>query len=327
MSTPASPRPYPDVLYYQRQHRPPRQKRPHGRWIWAVSGMIVICLMIAWVGTMLGRPNVIRALPEGVETHTVDIRVPLTHLNVDSYGGDITVAGGGRGTRVTEQVFYDPQAGPAPAVVNSVSGGQLALTVPACQTENCVARFTVTVPSAASVTAVTDGGNLTVSDVAGAVLDSDGGRVSATSVGGPLTVTSEGGDQSLAGISGSLTDESGGGRVVAAGITGSSATIITDGGPLVARRLSVRTAVMNSGGSDARVEFATAPATADIATDGGRASVLIPGGPYAVTADSGGANEVVKIPTSASARATLTVTTGGGPLVIEPASDGGQPPQ
>jgi hypothetical protein len=56
----------------------------------------------------------------------------------------------------------------------------------------------------------------------------------------------------------------------------------------------------------------------DIATDGGDATVLIPGGPYALTADSGGASQVVGIPTSPAATSTLTVTTGGSHLEIEP---------
>jgi hypothetical protein len=259
----------------------------------------------------------------GLKTRTFAVSVLLTHLSVRSYGGDVRVIGGGSRTQVTERVYYDPQFGPAPTLVNSVSDGQLSLTVPFCATQDCLAVFTVTVPSAATVTAVTDGGNVTVSGVAGAALDSEGGTVSATSVSGPLTVASQGGGQDLRDIAGSLQDDSGGGSVVATGVTGSSAVIVTDGGPLSAQRLSVRTAILSSGGGNVRAEFATAPASVDIPTNGGSAIVLIPGGPYALTADSVGAPEAVGIPTSPAAKSTLTVTTAGGALVIEP--PGGDP--
>jgi hypothetical protein len=82
----------------------------------------------------------------------------------------------------------------------------------------------------------------------------------------------------------------------------------------------VQSAILSSGGDDARIGFSTAPASADITTDGGNATVLVPGGPYALTADSGGGTEGVAIPTSPTAKSTLTVITGGGTLFIVPAS-------
>jgi hypothetical protein len=300
----------------------PRHKKPRGRWIWAVSGVIVTGAMIAPVSARLAAARDLHPLPMDVTTRTLAISKPFTHLSVQSYGGNVRVVGGGRGTRVTEQVEYDPQQGPAPAVTDSVSDGQLTLAVPSCATQGCMAWFTVTVPSTVSVTAVTEGGNVVVSGIAGANLDSGGGTVTATSVSGPLTVASEGGNQGLLGIHGPLEDESGGGTVVARGITGSSAVIITEGGELRAQGLSVQSAILSSGGNDARIWFATAPASADITTDGGSAIVLVPGGPYAVTADSGGGTEGVTIPTSPTAKSTLTVITGGNALFIVPPSGG-----
>jgi hypothetical protein len=318
MSTPASPRLSFDVQYHQYRHGPKPPKRPRGRWIWAISGLVVIALMFASISEALSQPDAVHALPSGVKTRTIALNQSITQLSVQSYGGNVQVIGGGRRTWVTEQVSYDPQVESAPAVVNSVSDGRLTLAVPACATQGCMDQFTVTVPSTASVTIVTDGGDVSVSGVAGATLDSGGGRVRAASISGPLTVASEGGAQELLGIAGSLQDESGGGEVHAVGVTGSSAVIVTDGGQLVAERLSVRAAILSSGGDNARVEFATPPASVDIATDGGDATVLIPGGPYALTADSDGASQAVEIPTSAAATSTLTVTTGGNALLIEP---------
>jgi len=56
-----------------------------------------------------------------------------------------------------------------------------------------------------------------------------------------------------------------------------------------------------------------------LSTDGGTAVLAVPGGPYAVTADSGGGPESLEIATDPAARPALTVSTGGGPLRIEPA--------
>jgi hypothetical protein len=322
MSVTSSSRPSFDVQYHEHQHGPKNPRRPRGRWIWTISGLVVIGAMTAFVGLLSGRPNAIRALPMGVRTRTLTLSQLVTRLSLRSYGGDVRVIGGGSGTHVTEQVYYDPQQGPVPMVAATGSDGQLSLAAPACQERNCLATFTVTVPSTASVTAVTDGGNVVVSHIAAATLDSGGGAVSATAVSGPLTISSEGGNQDLSDINGPVNDLSGGGAVVAAGVTGSSAVIVTEGGQLSVQRLSVQSATISSGGGGARVEFATAPTNVDIASEGGIATVLVPGGPYALTADSGGSPRVVGIPTSPAATSILTVTTGGNALVIQPSSSG-----
>ena len=44
----------------------------------------------------------------------------------------------------------------------------------------------------------------------------------------------------------------------------------------------------------------------------------VPGGPYAVTADSQGGSQTVDIPTAPAAHRSLTVSTEGGPLEIVP---------
>ena len=51
-------------------------------------------------------------------------------------------------------------------------------------------------------------------------------------------------------------------------------------------------------------------------TDGGPAMLTVPGGPYAVTAESDGGPQVVGLATDASARRSITVTSGGGSLQI-----------
>jgi hypothetical protein len=65
-----------------------------------------------------------------------------------------------------------------------------------------------------------------------------------------------------------------------------------------------------------------------VGTEGGPAIVRVPGGPYALTADSDGGPEIIQIATDPAARRSLRITSGGGPLQVEPAAGPGgiQPP-
>jgi hypothetical protein len=254
---------------------------------------------------------------------SITITTPVTSVDVQSYGADIHVIGGGTSrVQVTETIFYAPTQGPVPKVTDAVSGGRLTLAAPACTEQDCSVGFTLRVPATVSVTAVASGGNITVSGVAGANLSSGGGNVTATSVSEALTVASEGGDLHLAGIDGPLAAQSGGGNMDLEGLTAAAATITTDGGDLTAMGMAVPSATLSSGGGNVRVGFATSPDSVIVTTDGGDATVLVPGGPYALTADSGGGPEVIGIATDPAARVTLNVNSNGGSLVIEPGTGG-----
>ena len=65
------------------------------------------------------------------------------------------------------------------------------------------------------------------------------------------------------------------------------------------------------------VAFATAPEKVSVITDGGPATVAVPGGPYKLTADSGGGPQSVGIATDPAAQPSIMVYSGGGPLRIE----------
>jgi hypothetical protein len=250
--------------------------------------------------------------------HVITITKPVTSIDVQSYGSDIRVIGGGTSrVQVAETVSYDT-GGPEPTVTDEVSGGRLTLAAPDCAEQDCSVGFTLRVPATVSVTAVASGGNIVVSGVTGASLDSGGGNVTASSVSGTLTVTSEGGNQYLAGIDGTLAAESGGGDLVVQGLTAPAATITTDGGNLTATGMTVPSATLSSGGGNAQAGFAAPPSSLIVTTDGGNAALVVPGGPYALTADSSGGPEVVGIAISPAARATLNVNSGGGSLVIQP---------
>ena len=82
--------------------------------------------------------------------------------------------------QVTETISYDQGTDSPPVVTQSVSGGRLSLSDPACTHSDCNVDFDVTVPADVTVTASTGGGQVTVSGTAGANLASSGGPVRAT---------------------------------------------------------------------------------------------------------------------------------------------------
>ena len=126
----------------------------------------------------------------------------------------------------------------------------------------------------------------------------------ATLIGGPLTVSTGGGPLVLRGLSGPLRAE-------------------TDGGPLIAQDLASATATITTGGGHAMVTFAAAPEKVSVSTDGGPAILAVPGGPYnadrrqrrrpGVGADR---HRPDRLP-------SITVTSGGGPLLVEPSRGAG----
>jgi hypothetical protein len=191
--------------------------------------------------------------------------------------------------------------GGAPTVAQSMSGGHLSVGDPACANSDCSVSFAMTVPSDVTATVTTDGGPVSVSGIAGANLESGGGPVRATAIGGPLTVITDGGSLQLAGLAGPLSADTGGGPLTAQGITSATATVTTDGG-------------------NARLAFAAAPDTVTVSTDGGDVQLAVPGGPYALIADSDeGPQPSVGIATDAQAHRSITVSSGGGALLITPA--------
>ena len=302
-----------------------------GRWIWVLSGLITTAALVVSVTALItsaGRPD--NAQPQSIATRTVTVPQPVTSLTVQSYGAPVEVtAGPVRQVRITETMTYDSQDGPVsvqaqpvsaqkgpvsvpqqpgapvsglPAVVQWVYGGRLTLADPACETSDCSVSFAVTVPPDVTATVATEGGPVTVAGIAGANLDSGGGPVDAVKISGALTVITGGGPLVLDGLAGPLRADTG-------------------GGPLSARDVAAATATVTTGGGDASVIFSAAPDTVTVSTDGGQARLVVPGGPYALnaTSDQGGPQSV-GIATDPAARRSITVISGGGPLVIEPAA-------
>ncbi len=297
-----------------------------GRWIWGLSGLITTAVLIvsgALLITSAGQAD--SAQPQSTGTRTVTVPQPVTSLTVQTYDGapvEVT-AGPVRHIRITEIFTYDSQAGPQsavpasaspggaqpasdgslsgpPAVEQSVSGGRLSLADPVCETSDCSVSFALTVPSDVTATVTTEGGPVSVSGIAGANLDSGGGPVSATEISGPLTVSTGGGPLTLAALAGPLSADTGGGPLSARGVTAAAATVIT-------------------GGGDLWMTFSAAPHTVLVSTDGGAATLKVPGGPYALNADiDGGGPESVGIATNPASHSSISVSTGGGSLWVGP---------
>jgi hypothetical protein len=238
-------------------------------------------------------------------TRTETVPQPVTSLVVQSNGGQVQVTSA-RVDRVhvTETISYNQGTDSPPVVTQSVSGGRLSLSDPACTHADCNVDFDVTVPADVTVTASTGGGQVVVSGTAGANLASSGGPVQATLIRGPLTVNTGGGPLAVRGVSGPLRAE-------------------TDGGTLIAQDIAAATATITTGGGPAMVTFATAPVKVLVSTDGGPATLAVPGGPYNLTANSEGGPQSVRIATDPAALPSITITSGGGSLLVKPSGGAG----
>lgn len=66
-----------------------------------------------------------------------------------------------------------------------------------------------------------------------------------------------------------------------------------------------------------------APVVAQSVSGGRPATVIVPGGPYNLTANSGGGSQSVRIATDPTALPSITITSGGGSLQVEPPGGAG----
>jgi len=277
-----------------------------GRWAWVLVGLATAAAL-AVTGTRLIVSAGVRQAPARtftrhpprqmvarILTRTVTVRQPVSSLNVQAYApGLIEVKTAPVAhVQITETIIWS--ASP-PAVVQSVSGGRLSLADPACANDSCSVSFVVKVPPGVTVTAA--GGPLFISGTSGADLDSDGAPVSVTDIRGPLNVSTHGGPLQINGLTGPLLANTGGGQVVASHVTAASAVVTTSHGPV-------------------QLAFSAAPTSVTVSTSGGLAELSVPGGPYALTTNSDGAAQTIGIATSSAAHRSITITTGGGPLII-----------
>lgn len=281
-----------------------------GGWLWAVSGVVTAAAIgvpaIVAIGKA-GTPseNVSYAFPRSTITRTFTVPQRVDAVTLASYGGPVRItAGAVSRVQVTEAIAYDKAAGGPPAVIRSVSGGRLTLGDPACGQGDCAVAFTLTVPPRTTSYVSSAGGQVSVSGTAGrTTIDSGSGVVNAVQLSGPLTVSTSGGALLIDGLAGDLSADSGSGFVDAQGLTSAKVTVSTGGGPAV-------------------LGFGAPPRSVAARSDSGSIRIGVPGGPYALAADSGGGLESVEVPTDPRAGRSLTVNTGGGTLLIDPSVPG-----
>jgi hypothetical protein len=278
-----------------------------GRWVWGLSGLVTAAALAVPGARLIASPGTdgdnVYAHPQHAVTRTETVPQPVTSLVVQSYGGQVQVTSGQvNRVHVTETIGYDQ--GTNPVVTQSVSGGRLSLSDPACSNSGCTVDFDVTVPADVTVTVSTGGGQVAVSGTAGANLTSGGGPVRATLIRGPLTVDTGGGSLLVRGLSGPLRAE-------------------TEGGTLLAQDIASATATITTGGGSAMVSFATVAENVSVRTEGGPVVLAVPGGPYRLNADSEGGPQSVGIATDPTALPSITVNSGGGSLRVEPPGGAG----
>jgi len=276
-----------------------------GRWAWGLCGLATAAAL-AVPGTRLivsagihppagtrSQRQVPRQAMARIQTRVVTVTQPVTSLNVRGYAAPVQVMTAPvTHVQVTESIAY---FGSPPAVVQSVSRGRLSLADPACANDSCSVSFSVKVPPGVTVTAA--GGPLFISGTSGANLDSAGAPVIATNIHGPLIASTHGGPLQVNGLTGPLRADTGGGQVIAT-------------------RVSAATAAVTAGSGPVQISFSAAPESVTVSTRGALAELSVPGGPYALTTNSDGAPQTLAIATSSTAHRTITVTTGGGRLLI-----------
>jgi len=310
----------------------------HGRWIWGLSGLATAAVLAVPGARLLTHPGADgqHMTPTNTATRTVSLVQPITSLDVQSQDGSVRVqAGTGRGVQIIELISYDKSVSPQPRVEDSVSGGRLTLADPVCSASDCAVSFVVTVPATVPVTVSSNGAPVAISGVAGANVESGGAPVNLARLTGLLTVDTDGGSLDLNGLTGPLHADTGGGPMTATGING-PATISTEGGslavtgltgplqadsaggPVVLRNLGSQTAGISTGGGSGQVTFAAAPELVTLSTDGGPATLDVPSGSYALNTDSDGGPQSVRVSADPSASRSLTVTSGGGALELDP---------
>jgi hypothetical protein len=307
---------------------PDRPQAARGRWIWRLSGAATVAVLaVAGTAALVNAGNAGGGPMVQVLSATKTVTVPgtVTSLTVGSYGGSVRVVRGpvSQVTVVEAMAFVD-QSG-APAVTTKVSHGELTLAAPSCASGGCTVGFTVTVPTAVTVSAASEGGDISVAGAAGAELDSGGGTVSASDIRGALIATSDGGNIT-ASDTGSANLDSGGGTITGRGIRGSFTATSDDGDITV---IGAAGATLDSGGGFVTARQIGGPLTAT--TDDGALALTglsgsltadTAGGPLTATGVAAPTSRVTSTSGSVSIRFTsapqaVQVSTGGGSADLE----------
>ena len=264
-----------------------------GRGVALVLGVPVVLAIIAF--TAFGYVGDI-----GHASYPVSFTVPAapgTGLTLNLNGGNATVRSDAAAVpgqaRVTGTVDYSLGR---PTLRHHA--GDVSLACPRIDLGNCDLNATVDLPAADTPLHVSSGG----------------GQVSATGLDGTNSLATDGGNLTLTAVAGILTVDSGGGEVTADHL-GGTPSFTTDGGNLSATGVHSDHVTVSSGGGEVSLSFTRSPRVVEVTSDGGNVNITVPpGGHYIVTTNPGGGN-VTAFPSSSGPN-VITVNSGGGEINI-----------
>lgn len=240
----------------------------------------------------------------GTGHYPLKYTIPISdgRLTMNAGGGDLALQGtSGSGaahlTGTVDYTFVRPQ------VSLTHPGGQGTVFSFRCRISigNCALNSTAAIPAATAATISTDGGNLSASDLTGAVsLSSDGGNLAATDLAGNASL------------------QTGGGDLTAVQLTG-DAHLGTNGGNITATSIDSPRVTADSGGGDVEIVFTRIPQYVQVAADGGNVTIVVPDVPggYDVTTSTDGGNLNESVPVDTSSPRKITASSGGGDITIE----------
>lgn len=274
-----------------------RSVNGYGRWFWGLSGLATAAaLALPGVKFFVHAGQGFGPGPFDTVNRTMIVSENVTSVNLDTQSASLRIVTQAvPKVRVTEQITYVGKRSQAHVVPPVVSHGQLTFPDSGC----CVAGYTLVVPPKMTVSATTEGGQVSISGTAATMVDSGGGPVMVSQIHGPLNIHAEGGNVTINGLAGSFRVDTGGGSLFATNIRATYLFAYSEGG-------------------NASIWLSTAPETVVADTGGGNAMLSVPDGPYALTADAAGGPESLQVNTSQSAARTITVNTEGGSLSIMP---------
>ncbi|MCX5375899.1 DUF4097 family beta strand repeat-containing protein [Streptomyces sp. NBC_00091] len=219
-----------------------------------------------------------------LKTSTADATVAEAVTAVELTGvrrGSVEVtAGAGPGVTVHRVAHYRGDTAPTPG--QRVSGGVLSFSDGCRSGEACWIDYRLEVPASAKVRVAGSSGDITVTGVAAAELDSSSGDVRAERIAGPLKVR-------------------------------------TSSGEIRATALAGPEADLASSSGDTTAEFAKAPDSLSATTGSGNVTLKVPRSAYRLSATTASGDRDITLPVTADGPSRITVRTSSGDIRVSAA--------
>jgi hypothetical protein len=278
-------------------------------------GVPLCLLLVGYAGLDLvatfgqGRYPVSYTVPASARALTLNVAAGQVLIR-QAASGPATIAGTARYSLIRSTVTE-----------RTVGGGTtVGYHCPILPAGDCELDASVTVPAGMPVSANTEGGNATVTGIAGQVtLSSGGGNIAADRTSGPLTLDTSGGNIKATDVtSPTLTATTGGGDIDAAGVSSATISARTSGGNINATGVSSTTVTASSGGGNIEVVFTSVPRDVQVNTSGGNITLVLPHGDteYNVNAHATGGSVTDGLTQNKLAKNVITATSGGGDIIL-----------